>query len=207
VVTSHEPSIGERPAVIRACASFVLTAPAVSGRRFAAVVRHVVATALAAGLIVSACGGGGGDGDAIALPDLTLTGFADEQPVELQSLVGEPLVVNFWGSYCAPCRAEMPAFEQVHQALGDEVRFVGVNTADNDPPAAVALLAETGVTFTQLVDRRAELLTAVESSVMPSTLFVDANGDVVETHFGELTADELTAMIEQHLLTDAEPSA
>lgn len=107
---------------------------------------------------------------------------------------GMPLVVNFFASWCAPCVAEMPAFETVHQSLGDRVAFVGVNLRDQ-VGAATALVEQTGVTYDIFRDPGGDLATTMGVVVMPSTLFVSPEGQVVEVAAGELSADELRQRI------------
>jgi cytochrome c biogenesis protein CcmG, thiol:disulfide interchange protein DsbE len=152
--------------------------------------------------VVAACSGGSDD-EGVVLPDLTLGRFDTvSETVELSSLRGSPAVINFFGSYCAPCVREMPALERAHQQLGDRVRFVGINTSDFDEQAAASLIEDTGITFEVLVDPQGDLLAAVESSVMPTTLFVNADGAIVERHVGELTEDEIVDTITDRLLSE-----
>jgi thiol-disulfide isomerase/thioredoxin len=130
------------------------------------------------------------------LPELTLATFDGTGEVALSRYRGSPLVLNFFASWCGPCRKELPDFEAVHQRIGDRVQIVGINTSETDPAEAASLLAETGVSFPVLVDRPGDLYAALEASVMPSTVFVDARGEVVDVHFGALDAAELTAAID-----------
>ncbi len=109
---------------------------------------------------------------------------------------GTPLVVNFFASWCAPCAAEMPDFESVHQDLGDRVAFVGVNLRDQ-VGAASALVESTGVTYDVFRDPSGDLATAMGVVAMPSTLFVAPDGRVVEVKAGELSADELRQRVDQ----------
>src|SRR4029079_4934462 len=62
-------------------------------------------------------------------PDVQLN-YLDGGSQRLSELRGKPVVLNFWGSSCAPCLQEMPAFQQVHESLGDDVTIVGVDVAD-----------------------------------------------------------------------------
>ncbi len=64
------------------------------------------------------------------LPDVTVKTLTGDD-VTLRSLVGQPMVINVWYSSCVPCAKELPAFGSVHRVLGDQVRFVGLNTQDN----------------------------------------------------------------------------
>ncbi len=134
------------------------------------------------------------------LPDLTLTTL-DGEAFVLADLVGTPTVVNFFASWCAPCLAEMPDFEEVHQASDDSVRFVGVNTRETDVAAARRVVETTGVTYPILLGDdggEGSLYRHVTAlGVMPTTAFVDADGTVVDVHAGVLTASDLQARIEE----------
>lgn len=110
---------------------------------------------------------------------------------------GQPTVVNFFASWCAPCRAEMPDFEQVFQANKADVAFVGVNISEPDEDDARALIEETGITYTVLLGASDGLLEDVRGLAMPTTVFVDAEGNMVDTHSGILNASALTDKIEE----------
>ncbi|MDP9005404.1 MAG: TlpA family protein disulfide reductase [Actinomycetota bacterium] len=109
---------------------------------------------------------------------------------------GTPLVVNFFASWCPPCVAEMPAFEAVHQELGADVGFLGVNLRDS-VVSATELVERTGVTYDIARDPTGELATALGIVAMPSTVFVSADGVVVGSEAGELSADELRRKVEE----------
>ena len=134
------------------------------------------------------------------LPDpdeVTFTTF-DGEEVALTSLRGGPTVVNFFASDCGPCITEMPALEEVHQQLQAEVAFLGLAVADR-PEDAQDLVDRTGVTYPTAQDRDASVSTALGASVLPTTVLLDADGDVVATHHGELDADELRELIADEL--------
>lgn len=130
-------------------------------------------------------------------PQGTLTTL-DGEPFELSSIVGTPTVVNFFASWCAPCKAEMPAFEAVYQEVRGEVAFVGINTRETDENDARALIEETGVTYTVLLgDDRGRLVEEVKGLAMPTTVFVNADGTIAEVHSGVLDDDGLRDMISE----------
>jgi cytochrome c biogenesis protein CcmG, thiol:disulfide interchange protein DsbE len=116
----------------------------------------------------------------------------------LPAFAGEPLVVNFWASWCPPCIAEMPEFERVHVDRRDEVRFVGLNTQDNLTQAE-ALVEQTGVTYDLGLDPEGALFNDFEVIAMPSTYFVNAAGAVVHRHAGILSEQQLQDLIDEHL--------
>lgn len=106
-----------------------------------------------------------------------------------------PVVVNFFASWCAPCVDEMPAFEDVHQALGDQVTFVGLANQDSHDDA-LATVAATGVTYPTFDDPDASALTYFGGLTMPTTVFIDAEGEVVDVNSGPLTEAELRAKLD-----------
>lgn len=128
------------------------------------------------------------------LPEPTLTSLATGKPATWDA-EGKPMVINLWASWCTPCRAEMPAFERVHQALGDQVAFVGV-TDEDELAAAKKAAKASGVTYPLLVDEDQTLLADLGVSGLPGTVFVDADGKVVGRHLGALTEAQLTKEIE-----------
>lgn len=131
------------------------------------------------------------------LPDLSFEGF-DGATVALSDYRGRPLVLNFWSSTCAPCIKEMPAFERVHQRYAGRVAFVGVSTQDT-PSRADELAARTGVTYDLVRDPLGDLLVSLELVGLPSTVLVDADGRIVHAKTGELSEEQLTALIETEL--------
>jgi thiol-disulfide isomerase/thioredoxin len=152
------------------------------------------AAPLVALLLGAAACGGGDDGADQTLPDVTLPPLqGDGPPLELAGLSG-PAVVNLWATWCAPCRRELPAFQDVSEQRTD-VAFVGVDIGE-DPAAAQAFLDDLGVTFPQYADEAAELTDALGTAALPVTLIVDDDGLVTTTHIGPLSVDELHAALE-----------
>jgi cytochrome c biogenesis protein CcmG, thiol:disulfide interchange protein DsbE len=181
------------------------------------VLSTVLATAAAVGAYVALSDGPAASGDTevvrltpdLAGPDggrlleggdLAGLGFQDlgGTTTQLAELVGEPLVINFFGSWCAPCLVEMPAFERVHQDLADEVTFLGLAVRDR-PEDVRRVVADTGVTYRIGRDVDDRVLLAVGGVQMPTTAFVSPDGEVVRVRLGELTEDQLRSLIAEHL--------
>lgn len=131
----------------------------------------------------------------------TFTTF-DGNTVALSSLQGTPVLVNFFASTCVPCVTEMPALEEVHQQLGDQVTFLGLAMQDR-PEDALALIERTGVTYRTAQDKDAAVITALGGTVLPTTVLLDAEGKIVATHSGQLDADQLRSLLADKLGIDA----
>lgn len=113
---------------------------------------------------------------------------------------GKVVVLNVWASWCAPCRAEAPALEQVARETAPAgVSFVGINTRD-DPQAAAAFLRNFGVTYPSLRDPDGTLVLAfngtVPPSAIPSTLVVDRQGRIAAVVVGAVTYSKLRELVD-----------
>lgn len=131
------------------------------------------------------------------VPDLPLERLDGEGQASLTDYRGQPLVVNFWGSWCEPCIEEMPDLQRVHTSLGDDVAFVGVNIRDQDPADARALAEETGVTYDLLVDAEGALTRALDIITAPVTLIVLPDGTIVDVIQRTISAERLCEKLDQ----------
>ena len=165
--------------------------------------------ALAVALIAAVALSGGSRGSVTsASPDQRSQGpavptsefaFFDGSTATLAHYAGEPLVINFWASWCPSCVAEMSAaLRPVQQQRGDEVAFVGFNIQD-DRGRALALVEETGVLFDLAEDARGDLYTELGGIGMPFTVFVSAEGEIIHKHNGPVTEGQLNDLISEHL--------
>lgn len=142
--------------------------------------------------------GADGDPGGEPVPDTQLVDF-DDEPVRLDDFTDRPLVVNFFASWCPPCVAEMrDALGPVHQEIGDEVAFLGVAMQDTRAEA-LGVVDETGVTYDLADDPDGELFAELGLGGMPATVYVDADGDIVDRHIGSLTRSQLEGQIEESL--------
>jgi thiol-disulfide isomerase/thioredoxin len=134
-----------------------------------------------------------------ALPDLTLPCFDGGAPVRLAGIRG-PTVINFWASWCAPCRAELPQIERYAEHSADRVQVIGVITSDPDRRAARSIVDDFGLRFPNLYDEKAALRTKIGGLALPMTLLVDAQGRIVYTYLAKpLDEATLADLVQRHL--------
>ncbi|MEU8706080.1 TlpA disulfide reductase family protein [Streptomyces sp. NPDC048565] len=180
----------------------------------------LAATAVAGVITLSACGGGqaGGGGntnfvtgsggistvakgertDAPKLDGKTLEGKA----LDVADYKGKVVVLNFWGSWCGPCRAEAKHFAKVAKQTEDEgVQFVGVNTRDPKKSLAVSFEKDFGVTYPSLYDPTGKLLLrfpkgTLNPQAIPSTVVIDRDGKLAARTLVALDAEKLRKMID-----------
>ena len=107
---------------------------------------------------------------------------------------GKPVVLNFWASWCGPCKMEMPEFQQVYETLGDEIHFLMVNATDGSRETvdtASALIGQEGYTFPVFYDTEMSASTAYGVYSLPTTYFIDAQGYAVAQARGAISAETL----------------
>lgn len=134
---------------------------------------------------------------AARMPATPLVALTDALPVTLhQAAAGRPAVVNLWATWCAPCRAEMPMLAAAQQAEA-EVAFVFVNQGEAAQTVQRFLAREALPLQQVLLDPASALGPAVGSRGLPTTLFYDAQGQLVDAHFGLLNAAALQSRLRQ----------
>jgi thiol-disulfide isomerase/thioredoxin len=153
--------------VLAGCAA----APSNEDDRGAPIGTGVQSAARAAGF--ADCGSGGRAGDGLLVTCLT-----DGTHSRLSG--GDfPAVVNFWASWCAECRAELPLLAQAAPAYRGRVRFIGILFADHEPLAAIRLARDSAVTYAQYADVAGAAKGHFGLRGLPSTVFIDAAGRTV----------------------------
>ncbi|MFE2039367.1 TlpA family protein disulfide reductase [Streptomyces sp. NPDC059477] len=171
-------------------------------------------------LLATACssggtsGGGGGTGyitgsdgiatvepaERAAVPDLSGP-TVDGETADVADYEGQVVVLNIWGSWCPPCRAEAKNFEKVYQDVKDQgVQFVGINTRDGSTGLARAFEEEFGISYPSLYDPTGKLMLRFEEGTLnpqaiPSTLIIDREGRIAARTLQALSEEKLRKML------------
>ena len=143
-------------------------------------------------------GASGGTFTATTLPDagmVTLDGKVTDLPTVV---AGKPTVINLFSYSCTACRTEMPALEALHRQGGGRFQMVGVDLGD--PAATTAsFVKQTGVTYRIVRDPTSLLVTRLDVTAQPMTLWVDAHGAIVGHRYGAMTPSEMRSALREHL--------
>lgn len=125
----------------------------------------------------------------------------DGNELSTADFAGQVLVVNLWGSWCAPCRKEAPDLQKASEAMADQnVQFVGLLTKD-DPASAKAFNTRFGITYPSIDDsagrNQAAFADSLPSMAIPTTWVIDAKGKVAARVMGEVTDATLRGLVDQ----------
>ena len=134
----------------------------------------------------------------ILAPDFTVTG-QDGSQTALSDFLGTPVVLNFWASWCGPCKMELPDFQETYDELGGDVQFLIVNLTDGSRETvetASAYLKEQGYTLPAYYDTQLSAAAAYGVNAIPCTYFIDAQGRAVARSSGAIDAQTLRKGIE-----------
>jgi len=183
-----------------------------------------IAAVLLAGTVLSACSddvGSSGDSGFVAgkgiitrlavedrkEPGQVAGETLDGEPISLEDYEGKTVVVNVWGSWCAPCRAEAPDLVAASEELADDgVEFVGINSRDLDRAAAQAFQRRFEVPYPSIYDQQGKTLLAFRGTLspnaIPSTVVIDDQGRVAASVIGEVSRSTLVGLVEDVIAED-----
>ncbi len=129
-----------------------------------------------------------------------LTGMTlDSRQISLSDLRGQVVMLNFWATWCPPCRGEMPTIQSAYETYHDRGFTVLAINASESPEAVRAFVDRMGLTFPVVLDPRAVIQRQFLVDSFPTSLLIDPGGVLYASHGGALTADQIASTIEQGL--------
>ena len=132
-------------------------------------------------------------------PDFTLRTL-DGQAVSLSDFQGQPVIINFWATWCGPCRVEMPHLQEAYTAHRNDVVILGVNLTERDNPDDVpGFVEEFGLTFPILFDEDGQVANEYKAFGQPASIFVDEAGVVHTVFYGPVNRAFIDARISELL--------
>jgi cytochrome c biogenesis protein CcmG/thiol:disulfide interchange protein DsbE len=130
-------------------------------------------------------------------PTFTLANLANPSSrVSLSAFRAKPLVLNFWASWCVPCRAEMPLLERAYRAEKGNVQFLGVDSNET-PSAGLAFYDHVHVTYPAASDPKGSVATRYGLFGLPTTIFISPSGKIVGRFIGQLHSNTLLAALKE----------
>lgn len=134
----------------------------------------------------------------ISGPDLT----DPARTVSVDDFIGQVVVINVWGQWCGPCRAEVPALQKVYDATrADGVAMLGIDVRDNNPEAAQDFVKDRKVTYPSIYDPAMRTIIAFggkyPTSVIPATAVLDRQHRVAAVFLRELLAEDLQPVVQR----------
>lgn len=157
--------------------------------------------------LLAACGTGmgsaaspdaGGELVGAPAPEFSLTPAEGGDAIGPQTFAGKVLIIDFWATWCAPCKESFPAYQRLVDKYAGELVVVGVSV-DDDPEGIVAFRSATGAKFPLVWDEGQVAASVYKPGTMPTSFLVDRNGIVQFVHQGFRTGDE--AAIEKRVRT------
>lgn len=130
----------------------------------------------------------------ILAPDFTLKDL-DGNTIRLSDYKGKYVFLNFWASWCGPCKAEMPDMEKIHQKYGDELVIVAVNIGES-ADVAKGFAEDYGLSFQILLDEKKEVASLYGVSGIPTSYFLDKEGNFASGFVGTLSYEMMEEAIE-----------
>ncbi len=124
---------------------------------------------------------------------------ANDNSITLSDYFGKPIIINFWATWCGPCKMELPAFDAAYQEYGDQITFLMVNLTDGyrDTISGVKdFVEQNAYSFPVYFDTQYEASTAYRASSIPLTIIIDSNGNVSQSHIGAMKEETLKQYIE-----------
>lgn len=140
---------------------------------------------------------GGRDEDSARNFELPVLG--GDKEFSLKEFSGKPVILNFWASWCAPCKDELPILEKTfNQYAGENVEFIGINIMDNKDDA-LSLVETYDLSYLNLYDENGDVSQMYGVTALPVTVFINRNGKIIRKKFGPFVGKEGEAIFKSYI--------
>lgn len=129
----------------------------------------------------------------IKATDITVLDYEGKE-VKLSDYFGKPIVVNFWATWCPPCKAELPHFEKIYTEMGDEIQFLMINLTDGQSDTVQGVksfILQSGYKFPVYFDTKGDAAYGYNLYSIPRTLFIDSEGNIISSYSGAISEANL----------------
>ncbi|TFG76593.1 MAG: TlpA family protein disulfide reductase [Thermodesulfobacteriales bacterium] len=160
-------------------------------------------TFLAILVLITSCdqktGATNGNTENPAAKSFTLESLGGNEEIGLENFKGKPIVINFWATWCGPCKQEIPFFEKTWKEYKDKgVVFIGIDVMD-DKENAVEFIETLGISYTNLYDPSGKTSNAYGVVALPATFFIDKNGNIAVKHYGSFLGSDAEKAFKSYL--------
>lgn len=126
-------------------------------------------------------------------PNFTLKNM-DNQEVTLRELEGQKVFINFWASWCPPCKTEMPDIQKLYENYGEDIKIIAVNL-EEEKTKIENYLENENLDFTILLDKNKKVANQYLIRAIPTSYFLDENGIIIEKNLGVLSYDKMKEIL------------
>ncbi len=160
-------------------------------------------TFLAILVLIASCdqetGATDGNTENPAAKSFTLESLGGNEEIGLENFKGKPIVINFWATWCGPCKQEIPFFEKTWKEYKDKgVVFIGIDVMD-DKENAEEFIETLGISYTNLYDPSGKTSNAYGVVALPATFFIDKNGNIAVKHYGSFLGSDAEKAFKSYL--------
>jgi peroxiredoxin len=168
--------------------------------------RHLVLVIVLSAAMLHGCGFGAprsGPMEGQKLPDAELVALSGET-LQVSDFAGRPVVLNFWATWCGPCKEEIPELQAAHEKYSGSEGLQIIGITDESSSDVQPFVEANGMTFSIAYDRSGQASSRYRVQAIPTTLFINAEGIVVTRHTGVLSEGRMRLYIER-LLSNSSP--
>lgn len=133
----------------------------------------------------------------VKVPDFTVSDMGDKE-VNFSSYIGKPTIINFWATWCGPCKTELPYFQKLYEKYGEEINFMMINLPDGQREtvdSVKSFINLSGYTLPFYFDTSRNTSYIFDMTYIPLTVFIDSDGKYLGNHVGAMTEEMLLKYI------------